>query len=152
MATELDEAERDFTERAFSPFWDRVERVVVSADAFRKTVTVIEELAERDRRLVAEYRGLIGSEPTTAIKKYRLSASLCGRGSLPDPADELARLKTIIRAAQCDIDFAMILESRKTRRAIEESAHEVGARIDLLRSSIEGGFSRIEDLLLPDSP
>ena len=62
----------------------------------------------------------------------------------------MAKQLELVRAAQSDIDFAMIQESRKTRRAVESVSREIGSHIEDLRYGIEGGFARIEVILKPD--
>jgi hypothetical protein len=146
--THLDQAEVDFEERAFAPFWSSVERAVVSLGRFDESVQRIESNSSEYVHLVPHCKGPTPSFAVTAVSPngMRLATATSHR------------LHGIVRRAQCDFQFAVIYEHRKTSQilvagfknlaqAVEEMTSQITTSIDRLTTSVENLTSTIDESL-----
>jgi hypothetical protein len=128
----LNQAERDLSERALSPFWSSVELAITRPGEFDASIHMMSAHSQEYRQLASEY---IGEPPTFLL------ASESIRGLAAASATE-TRLRAIVRKAHCDRDFAWIYEQRRTNQLLSagfvtlaQALDEMGRRIS---TSIDG--------------
>lgn len=115
----LDVAEKDFSEEAFSPFWDAIERAVNNLGEADKSVQQIALSAQRYRKLVP----LVVSSPP----KFPVDVQAASRLVAANKTG--ARLKEIVRTAQRNFQFATIYEQRKTNQILVSGFNNLGDAI-----------------------
>ena len=141
--SELDTAERDFQDNAFAPFWDAIERAANCLSSFDQTTRNLTGQAKQ------YYSSLRGRDHTFPSFPVTLTA-------LPDPTHTTNRMQAIVRKAQCNFQFAMIYEQRKTNNilkhgfmslssAISDLGSEVCSSIHELRDSVASGFETLSE-------
>lgn len=151
----LDRAEHEFSERAFSPFWDAIEKAVRSLAEFDLSISNIERNSTRYVQTANAYKGKVPAFPISAKSTSKLSAA--------EPTS--SRLKEIVRKAQRDFQFATIYEQRKTNQILiagftnlaqaldtmqtqlSESIDGLVASVDSLSAQTSAGLDRISDQL-----
>jgi len=104
-ASSLDQAEREFAERAFAPFWTAVED---AANCLASVDAAINDIAAQHDKYAAVVQTLDSRPAVFAVDTSELSAAL----------PVAARLSAIVRAAQTDFQFATIFEQRKTNQIL----------------------------------
>ncbi len=135
----LDQAEIDFAEGVFAPFWSSVERAVVSLARFDESVQKIESNSSEYVDLIARCHGSSPPFAVTALSqaRMRLAKATCHR------------LHGIVRRAQGDFQFSLIYEQRRTNQvlvagfrnlaeAVEEMSSRITASIDSLTTTVDG--------------
>lgn len=141
--SELDMAERDFQDSAFAPFWDAIERAANCLSSFDQTTR---QLTGQAKQYYSSLRDRDHTFPTFPV----------GLTALPDPTHTTNRLQAIVRKAQCNFQFAMIYEQRKTNNilkhgfmslssAISDLGSEVCNSIHELRDSVSSGFATLSE-------
>lgn len=143
----LDQAERDFTDNALSPFWDSIE------EAIQKLATFNEKLYEIERN-ISEYESLTtqyeGKSPDFTLSRNSIS-------SLNVSNSTSKRLQTLVRKAQRNYEFASIYEQRKTNQilvagfnnlsdAIRDMTSKITSSINKLSKSMDSVSSKIEEV------
>lgn len=120
-STHLDNAEREFEERAFALFWDEVGYAINKLSAYHKRVKKLEHHA-------TEY----------ALRDSELGMSVSDmlEGELPDARLVAVRLSKVVRQAQRDFEFAMIYEQRQTNQLLYAGFGTLASAIDSLQSLI----------------
>lgn len=149
MTTEelLDQAELDFQERAFAPFWDSVESAATHLGRYDENVRKITDNAQRHCEIAQRYEGNPPPFPITESSVNGVQAA--------KPSNE--RLRYIVRAAQRDFEFATIYEQRKTNQllvagftnlaqALEGMGQRIASSIDDLSSQITYMTTSIDNL------
>jgi hypothetical protein len=154
----LDQAEIDFAERAFAPFWDSIEMAVNTLGFFDKSVCQIKIDLSYYTELIEKYEEVPPEFPLSrqSIEKLAVGTTTA------------ERLKSIARKAQCKIKFAMIYEQRKTNQIlvagftnlaqalngmasrITTSIYDLASSVDLMRraqsESIEAVYLRMDKI------
>lgn len=129
----LDQAEVDFADGAFAPFWDSVEMAVQALGRFDESVALIKQHALSHADLVTDHKrndynivnknklthpGLVekwqrdiynGDPPAFPLASQSVAALAVG-------TDTSRRMNAIVRKAQRDFQFATIYEQRKTNQ------------------------------------
>lgn len=126
----LDQAEVEFRDGAFGPFWDAIESATQNLARFYVSLQGFFQEA-RTLRGIAKSRG-IGQESLRTITLRREDIS--GAEHIAEAAD---RMTSIVRVAQRNFQFASIYESRKLNKLViggfktlAEAINGVGDRID----------------------
>lgn len=126
----LDQAEKEFEDGAFGPFWDAIELATQNLAKFYASLQSFSKEA-RTLKGIAKSRG-IGRESLRTIVLRREDIS--GAEHIAEAAD---RMTSIVRVAQRNFQFASIYESRKLNklviggfRTLAEAINGVGNRID----------------------
>jgi len=136
----LDQAEADFAEGAFAPFWDSIERAAVSLGRFDEAAHQISNNSTRYSELAKKFEG---SPPKFPIA--RQSASRLAVGTTTSE-----RMKAIVRKAQRNFQFATIYEHRKTNQILVKGFTNLGQALDQMTnritSSIDDLGGQIEDM------
>jgi hypothetical protein len=136
----LDNAIIEYNDGAFSPFWDEIEKSVKSLALFQVDVNRVllqsKEYKERSKNYDPE-----------VLPLFHVTAF-----NFPNPTKTQFRLKSIVREAQKNFQFATIYEQRKTNQilvkgfgSLAEAISEMGGRIatsiDALADVVEIGFA-----------
>lgn len=127
----LVKADSEFNERAYSPFWDSIER---SARCLAECVLTAQELPKE----LSSYYGLLED------RFHNFSPLPNYIEALPDPTSTIAEFERLVRMAQKDFEFAVIWEHRRTREAIV-----VGFGFATLGETV-GGISSIVEHAMSD--
>ena len=130
----LNQADYDFSERAFAPFWDRIENATTKLAEYQWGVQTIRSVAVDYDKQSGPYLKRAGATSRN-LPQLRLP-----RRKLPDARPTAGRLVTIVRQAQKDFQFATIYEQRKTNQilvagfgTLASAIYEIG---DALSSSL----------------
>jgi len=144
----LDDAQTCFTERAFAPFWDSVEKAALALGSFDERVGQIRRYSARYVDLSREYRG----------KLLPFSVSPDCAPKLRIAAETSKRMRGIVGAAQRDFQFAVIYEQRKTNQilvagfrslaqALEQMTWQITTSIDGLETTVQQMGVRLDGSL-----
>ncbi len=135
METEalLDQAERDFQERAFAPFWSSVQRAAGELGRYDHSVRMITDKAREHSAIVEKYEGEAPPFPLDLRSAKGIEAA--------KPTTE--RLSVIVRKAQRDFEFATIYEQRKTNQLLVAGFTNLAQALEGMGRHIA---SSIEDL------
>lgn len=142
----LDQAECDFKENAFAPFWTSIEKATSWLGTFDNTVLALSHSSERHGALATSFEGKPPSFPITM-------KSVQGMAAASTTAD---RLKDIVRKAQTNFQFAMIYEQRKTNQllvagftnlaqALDGMGHRIATSITELSGEISAMSSAMQE-------
>jgi hypothetical protein len=142
----LDQAEIDFVEGAFAPFWNSVERALVSLAGFDGSVQRLGSNSGEYIDLVARCKGPVPSFAVSAVSPARMRLATATSH----------RLHGIVRRAQRDFQFSVIYEHRKTNQilvagfrslaqAVEEMASRISESIDSLTTSVDKMTSTLDE-------
>ena len=141
----LDQAEEEFKEGAFVPFWDTVEQAANELGHFEHSVRTINYYAK-------EYTNLTKKYEETPPPFPLILDSVTGLSVAQTTAD---RMKFIVRKAQCNYQFAQIYLQRKTNQIliagftnltdavnnmgnlIDESIYDLGKQVDQMSSTVD---------------
>jgi uncharacterized protein YfcZ (UPF0381/DUF406 family) len=133
----LDQADVDFADGAFAPFWDSVENAVKTLGRFDEGVHHIKDNSSHYTELIGKYKGMPPQFPLAGKSVAKLGVGTA----------TAKRLKAIVRAAQRNFQFATIYEQRKTNQiliagftnlaqALERMTSQITASIDDLTGSV----------------
>jgi len=127
----LSQAESDFREGVYSPFWDSIERSAQELGKFDSFVKAIHTNLFRYRETRKSYEGAVPAFPIQMSSVQGMTAA---------EATSL-RMQKVVRSAQRDPHFSMIFEQRRTNQILiagfTSLAHAINGLGDLLTSSIE---------------
>lgn len=127
----LDQAEAEFTERAFAPFWTAVE---TAANCLASVDEAVREMGGKRESYCADVRQLDSSPPPFDVAISSLS-------NVVGIAD---RMHGIVRAAQKDFQFATIFEQRKTNQLLVHGFGSLGFALAEMSSRLENSLSALE--------
>ena len=130
----LDQAEQEFADGAFAPFWDAIEEAVNELAAFNRKVKQI--IANRD-----EYRLILPEMEQTP------GPFIVGIDLIPDATSIAERMSKIVRRAQKDYHFASIYEKRKTNQLLVRGFASLGEALRNLSSSLQYSISDLNSSL-----
>lgn len=142
----LDQAEFDFSEGAFSPFWDSIEKAARSLGHFDEGVQAIEANLSRYTGLLKKYEKVPPQFPLA-----RKSVEKLGIGTTT-----AERMQAIVRTAQRNFQFASIYEQRKTNQilvagfnnlahALERMTWQITDSIESLSGAIDSMASTLSE-------
>jgi hypothetical protein len=134
----LDQAEVDFGDGAFAPFWDSIEHAAKALGRFDEGVHHIKDNSSRYTELTRKYESTPPPFPLArqSVVKLRVGTATA------------ERMKAIVRTAQRNFQFATIYEQRKTNKilvagftnlaqALEQMTWQITTSIDDLASSVD---------------
>lgn len=141
----LDQAEVDFADGAFAPFWDSVENAANWLASFDERIRQIENNLSRYIELISKYYDVPPSFPLAHQSVERLGVG----------AATAKRMHAIVRTAQRNYQFASIYEQRKTNKilvagftnlaaALNDMAWHITDSINDLSSSVQGSMQAIQ--------
>jgi uncharacterized protein YfcZ (UPF0381/DUF406 family) len=149
---ELDQAEVDFADGAFAPFWDSIENAAKYLAHFNEGIQRIKSNATYYTELIGKYRD---TPPQFPLARQSIEKLGVGKATAE-------RMQAIVRKAQCNFQFAMIYEQRKTNKiliagftdlaqALEEMTWQITASINDLTGSVNDSMrvihSRLGDII-----
>ncbi len=134
----LDQAEVDFGDGAFAPFWDSIEKAANTLGRFDEGVRHINDNSSHYIELIKKYED---TPPEFPLARQSIAKLGVGTGTAQ-------RMKAIVRNAQRNFQFATIYEQRKTNQilvagftnlaqALDQMAWHITASIDDLTSSVD---------------
>lgn len=130
----LNQAEIEYSERVFAPFWDQIEHATNNLAAYHK---LVKEL-DADAQAYAEaIRNLPSKLPT--------SKAVIGR--LIDHESCSTRLYQIVRRAQSDHQFAEIFELRKTNKLLVEGFRTLEAALYSVGDSVTNAVDSLSEVV-----
>jgi hypothetical protein len=147
----LDQAEQDFKEGAFAPFWDSIEQATIRLGSFNSGIASINHNLKRHGELSKLYEE---KSPRFPIVIDSVKGMIAGNTT----GD---RMKTIVRQAQRNFQFASIYEQRKTNqiliagftnlaqaldgmgRRISESIDELSTQVSEMSSSLNESMENL---------
>lgn len=121
----------EYQARAFSPFWDAIERAAAA-------------LNEYDRGLAALVDAAGQYYSRLAKRRYSFPPFPYVSSDLPSEEDVVLRFREVVRMAQTDYQFANIWEQRKTRETIATGFGSLQAAVREMSSEIRGGFQDVQ--------
>ena len=135
----LDQAEADFAEGAFAPFWDSIENVAEYLGRFDKSVRDITNNSSRYTALVKQYE-----DTPPAFSLTRQSVAKLGVGTAT-----AERMQAIVRKAQRNFQFSQTYLQLRTNKilvagfanlaeALAGMTSQITSSVDKLTSSVEG--------------
>jgi hypothetical protein len=130
---ELDVAEYEFRDGAFSPFWDSIERAMSRLGVVDSDVKLISSSSNRYRQLAVSYEGRPPPFPVDHESARWLAAA----------NETIGHLQRLVREAQRNFQFATIYEQRKTSAILIAGFTKLGDAIYGLGDSLGG---QIENL------
>lgn len=133
----LQTARSEFAQNAFDPFWTEVERAAQYLYTFKLQV---EQLSKNADLYYSKLRGRNHTFPIFPVR----------RESLPDPTPLLEELRTIVRLGQTNIDFATILQHRRTREVLIAGFRSLGELVDNLGRLFTDQISSLKQFLASD--
>jgi len=126
----LDQAESEFAERAFAPFWDAVE---TAAKRLARVHEALHDIADKRTSYQAE-ASRVGSLPSTLAVEI---------SSLPNIIDIADRMDGIVRLAQKDFQFSTIFEQRKTNQLLVHGFGTLASALAEMRDRLEMSLSEL---------
>lgn len=144
----LDQAEHDFKEGAFSPFWSSIEKTTMRLGTFDDGVRMITINFKEHGELAKRYKGTLPRFPIVLD-------SIRGMAAANTTTD---RLNRIVRKAQRNFQFATIYEQRKTNQllaagfttlaqALDGMGHRIASSIDDLGGRLSEMSTAMENSL-----
>jgi len=130
----LTQAEAEFTEGVFAPFWDQIEFATNNLAAFHQMLGRMKEQAREYRRGITEL-------------PYPMPVVEAVIGSLPDHQPASVRLQSLVRRAQANFQFASIYEQRKTNKILVHGFTNLGAAIYSMGSSITTAINDLSQVV-----
>jgi hypothetical protein len=128
------EAEQEFAEGAFAPFWDAVER---AATKLAQSDKCIQQIIQNSKTYKAKITALESNPPS-----FRVDL-----GVLPDTTRIAAQMRTIVRKAQKDFHFASIYEQRKTNKILIAGFTSLGEALGSLSERLDLSLNNLADAL-----
>lgn len=130
-ARALKEAEKEYADSAFDPYWSAVEEAAGSLAAFDRGVRRLSQNAQDYYELL---NGRLHNFPVFPVRME----------ALPDPAPVVEEFRRVVRMGQTDFHFANIWEHRKTRQVLFEGFRNLGDAVNNLGGAIMVSFSSLE--------
>jgi hypothetical protein len=138
----LNQAEFEFSEGAFAPFWDAIEEATNTLGYFDEGINNIIYNSSRYGDLVLDYEGVAPKFPLAceSVKKLSVGTSTA------------KRMKHIVRIAQRNFQFATIYEQRKTNELLVEGFTNLAQALDKMTwkitDSIDNLASSVDSMAL----
>ena len=130
----LDDAEVEFQEGAFAPFWDAIERAINHLGYFDRNVQTIVNNSKIYIMLTADLE----------IDQHFLDLSI---NDMPDARNTSSRLQNIVRQAQKNFQFATIYEQRKTNQILVAGFGSLAEALNNMSYRIEESISCLSDTI-----
>jgi hypothetical protein len=138
----LDQAERDFADGAFSPFWDSVEQAMLKLGIVDNCVVELTAQSKRHSELTKSYKARPPLFPVDLNAVQKIGATHTTFDRIPE----------LVRMAQCNFQFATIYEQRKTNQLLVAGFVNLGQALNgmgqRISSSIDGLSNQISEMSL----
>ncbi|MGQ0614687.1 MAG: hypothetical protein ACT4PV_13205 [Planctomycetaceae bacterium] len=144
----LDQAEVEFADGAFAPFWNCIENAAKLLGRFDEGVRQIKGNSTQYGTLIQKYEDRPPRFPLAHESVTRLDVA----------TTSAKRMQAIVRKAQRDFQFATIYEQRKANQilvagftnlaqALNDMSWQIAASVDNLAQSVEGMASTLHESL-----
>lgn len=120
----LDEAEIEFAEGAFAPFWDAVERAANKLAFFNLN---LQKVISHSENYKSEIKKFDSTPPPLSLDF----------NTFPDATHTATRMRGIVRLAQKNFHFAAIYEQRKTNQLLVKGFSSLGEALNEMSCRIE---------------
>lgn len=140
----LNQAEIDFSDGAFAPFWDSIENATRTLGHFAEGVQGIKNNSSQYTDLINMYKKVPPQFPleSKSVEKLTVGTSTA------------ERMKAIVHIAQCNFQFATIYEQRKTNQilvagftnlaqALDQMTWQITNSIDELANSVNRSMNEV---------
>ncbi|RLC12421.1 MAG: hypothetical protein DRI57_17725 [Deltaproteobacteria bacterium] len=129
----LNQAEFEFSEGAFAPFWDAIEKTAETLGRFEQGVQNIRNNSSQYTDLITKYEGVPPQFPLArkSVKKLSIGTSTA------------ERIKKIVRTAQCNFQFARIYEHRKTNEILVAGFTNLAQALDRMTWQITDSLGNL---------
>lgn len=127
----LDQAQVDFADGAFAPFWDDIEKSAKRLGHFDEAIRSIGENSSRYTDMIKQYEGTPVAFP---IDRRAVAKLEVGTGTAE-------RMKAIVRTAQRNFQFATIYEQRKTNQILVAGFRSLAQALDKMTWQITTSIS-----------
>ncbi len=131
----LARSEREFEERAFSPFWEAIESAVRQLANVDQNLRLIESSS---RSYADAAKKIVGTYPSFPVD-VQLAHELAAAGNTGE------HLRSVVRKAQKDFQFATIFEQRKTTEVLIAGFHTLGEAIYGVGDSISASLGAVQE-------
>lgn len=131
----LESARYEFSDSAFSPFWDCIEKATKYLAIFNNNIQEIHELANN-------YYSVLGNQ-----KNHNFPSFLPEQAVFPDPEPVINELNTVVRPGLTNYQFANIWEQRKTQKILIRGFGTLGESISNMSSSIYSSITKLHDTI-----
>jgi hypothetical protein len=133
----LRQAESEFKDNAFGPFWDAVENAAQQLAAFNGKAIQISRQADE------YYRTLNG-------KTHTFPSFPANDGNIPNPSSVVSELRRMVRMGQTNFQFANIWEHRRTREVMIAGFRTLGDAVNNLGSTVENSLFGLQQSISSD--
>lgn len=133
----LKQAEAEYSDNAFAPFWDAVESAVRQLAAFNDKAKQLSKSADEF------YSKLDG-------RKHTFPTFPANTSTIPDPTAVVNELRHIARMGQTNFQFANIWEHRRTREVLIAGFRTLGEAVNNLGATIEYSISDLQQSVSSD--
>ena len=123
----LRQAENEFKDNAFAPFWDAVENAARQLAVFNDKTNQASRFADK------YYRTLNG-------RMHTFPSFPANDDNVPDPSSVVSELRRMVRMGQTNFQFANIWEHRLTREVIIAGFRTLGEAVNNLGSTVENSL------------
>lgn len=131
----LERAQYEFSDSAFSPFWDCIEKATKYLATFNNNIREIREHANN-------YYSILSNQ-----KSHNFPSFFPEQAVVPDPTPVINELNTVVRPGLTNYQFANIWEQRKTQKILIRGFSTLGESISNMSSSICSSITQIHDTL-----
>ena len=135
----LDEAQVDFDENAYSPFWDAVENAAAEIEDWSEHLDALCDDLESYTALVSLYHGDPPQFPVS-LEAFATLQEIFAENTLVN------RLEALVRSGQQDYHFASIFEQRKTTAALVAGFASATDALDAVGNQITQTTDRVSAL------
>lgn len=129
-AAQLRHAESEFEDHAYAPFWDAIESTVSILGKYDSALASVRGAAERLDSTARQLGSPVSSKALVT--------------TLPDVVQPAHDLRTLVRRAQRDFQFAQIFEVRRTNAILVAGFQTLTTAIDGLGSRLESAIREIK--------
>jgi hypothetical protein len=137
----LNQAEIDFAERAFAPFWDSVEQAVKALGDYYSNCQAIRTNFEKYKEVSNKYRrDHQGIPPSYALSSTSINKLQVG-------VSTSKRMNAIVRKAQSDFQFATIFEQRRTNKILIAGFTQLSHALNEMTGEISGAIYGLSSLV-----
>ena len=133
----LRQAETEFKDSAFSPFWDAVENSAQQLAAFNDKSKYLSQHA-------AEYYSKLDG------RNHTFPAFPVKTDTIPNPTPVVNEMRRIVRMGQTNFQFANIWEHRRTREVLIAGFRTLGEAVNNLGGTIEYSISNLQQSISSD--
>lgn len=131
----LHQAQFEFSEGAFAPFWDAIEKLAKTLGIFDEMVHNIEKNSSKYINLIKKYEKL---PPKFPISKNSVGNLIIGTSTSE-------RMKEIVRKAQRNFQFSTIYEQRKTNQILVAGFTNLAQALDRMTWQITTSINNLAD-------